>query len=310
MKFFKTIQGKLVTTFISVLVVMQLIIWGFTYTQVHVVNNYAKISDNMITSYDILENSDSLIKQYIEVLRDPGNKTLYTDIADYEADVRNQLDELENTISNPTSQVTFLGFKNIINNILDDTDAGLKAVEEDDLVAAYNYYDSLVRNHSYAREAASTLIFNELNATEALHEGVIRDRNLYLFSGFVALLVTNISALIYSLFFINRTTSPIITLSRLSKDVADGKYEKNLPEEYLKKEDEIGTLSRSLQLMIKKLTENIKSLDKSNKEILQAQEDLKKTNTELEKINQVMTGRELKMVELKKEIERLKKKEL
>lgn len=287
---------------------MQLIIWIFAASQVYVVNNYAKISDNMITGYDLLEDTNMLVMEYLEVLRNPSDETNINQIKALEVDILVEIDGLEKTITNPESRTTFQGFKNIIYNLLNDEQAGLEAISNNDLVAGYGYYDELVRNQTYAKESAAKLIFNELEATESLHQSVIRDRNLYLIVGFVSLLFTNIFSISYSLYFINKTTAPIIDISNLSRSVAKGNYNTKFSDKYQKQEDEIGTLTRSLVAMIKKLVENIESLDKSNKEILTAQEDLKKSNAELEQINQVMTGRELKMIELKKELEKFKNK--
>lgn len=61
-----------------------------------------------------------------------------------------------------------------------------------------------------------------------------------------------------------------------------------------------------LAAQVKKTSEAEKKLSAHNKELMEAQAELEKSLQSLEKLNSVMTGRELKMVQLKKELKKLK----
>ena len=76
--------------------------------------------------------------------------------------------------------------------------------------------------------------------------------------------------------------------------------------------DEIGQLSRSFDKMTVAIKESRTNIDKKVKEqtksLVRQQEETKKSRIQLERMNDKMIGRELKMVELKKEIQELKNK--
>ncbi|MBT4277765.1 hypothetical protein HOD96_03425 [Candidatus Falkowbacteria bacterium] len=57
----------------------------------------------------------------------------------------------------------------------------------------------------------------------------------------------------------------------------------------------------------KSAEEDEKSVEKSKTDIENSLQQVEKSKEELEKMNEMMIGRELKMIELKKEIEKLKK---
>jgi nitrate/nitrite-specific signal transduction histidine kinase len=75
--------------------------------------------------------------------------------------------------------------------------------------------------------------------------------------------------------------------------------------------DEVGQLSRAFDRMteeLKNITVSREELKKEVAERTRAEEQLKASNEELQRMNKLMIGRELRMVELKKEIGTLKEK--
>ncbi len=307
MNFFKTIRGRIISLFILILLFMQVIIWSFAYSQVSVVNDYAQISDNMITAYDLLDNSRKLNSEYLRLLRGEDVEESYQLIAEYESIILKDINLLEITVVNSKSKQSFRGIKNIILRILEDKNAGVSAYKNEDIVDAYSHYDSMIKNQEYAKEVTANLIFAELERTQTLHNTVISNRNLYFVIGAVVLIVSSIVSLIYSTIFINRVTYPIVRISYLSDEIAKGRYRRKIPKRYLAYENEIGILSRSLQKMISILLENIDNLRKSNNEIMKTKDKLEQSNKDLEAMNKAMIDREVKMVELKKQIEELEK---
>jgi len=90
-------------------------------------------------------------------------------------------------------------------------------------------------------------------------------------------------------------TRPLIKLQRSVEKIKKGNFaEKAL----IDSRDEIGKLANSFNDMVD-------TLEKSNMNI---EKKIQERTSELEKVNKYMTGRELRMLELKKEIEKLKAK--
>ena len=81
---------------------------------------------------------------------------------------------------------------------------------------------------------------------------------------------------------------------------------------HIRSNDEIGQLAQSFNQMAVKLKELYSNMEnqirRRTSQLGEAKEILERRVEELEQINKVTIGRELKMVELKKEIERLKEK--
>ena len=148
--------------------------------------------------------------------------------------------------------------------------------------------------------------------------------------GFI--IITTMVAL--SIFIARTITKPVRNLNLSALEVAGGNLEIEMPE--IRSDDEIGELGKSFKEMVAKLKESLMTLNSSNQQLKAANQQLRASNQqleastqqlrtanqqlaateknlkekirELEIFNKTAVGRELKMIELKKEIELLQKK--
>ena len=105
-----------------------------------------------------------------------------------------------------------------------------------------------------------------------------------------------------AMFIINQTViKPLVLLHKGTEVIAGGNLDYNVD---IQTKDEIGQLSRSFNEMAGKLKASYSGLEEKVKERTKV---LEEKTAELERMNKLMVGRELKMIELKKEIEELKK---
>ncbi|MDQ3099369.1 MAG: HAMP domain-containing protein [bacterium] len=102
------------------------------------------------------------------------------------------------------------------------------------------------------------------------------------------------------LLFILRVLHPIEKLTEATRKIADGDLDKRIE---IRSSDEIGQLSQSFNEMADKLKEVYQGLEDRVKE---KTAELALKVDEAERMNKIMVNRELKMIELKKELERLK----
>jgi methyl-accepting chemotaxis protein len=116
---------------------------------------------------------------------------------------------------------------------------------------------------------------------------------------FVVLAIGGIIAIIYA----NALTKPITELTRAAEAVGSGNLELSIS---VKTKDEIGKLTSSFNTMIEKLKNAKKELEMEIAERKNTEKNLRAKMEELESFYQMAVSRELKMKELKKEIERLK----
>ncbi len=114
--------------------------------------------------------------------------------------------------------------------------------------------------------------------------------------------------LVLNIFFSYRISEPIVQLTELTKKISAGKLD---VETNIRTGDEIGALARSFESMaeeIKKSREKLESYTQDlEKQVKERTKELQENLDELKSMNRMMVDRELKMVELKKELEKYKK---
>ena len=144
-------------------------------------------------------------------------------------------------------------------------------------------------------------IVAELPITEA-YETVIYQLEYTAIIIIFAIILTVIIGLILS----KKITQPIVNLRDAAKKIREGNLDTRID---IKSHDEIGELANSFNQMAQKLSVYTRELETKVQERTVALEaskkDLELKLIELEKMNKLMVGRELKMIELKKEIEAL-----
>lgn len=135
--------------------------------------------------------------------------------------------------------------------------------------------------------------------------------NQRLTSVYTEALVTIIPVLLISLvlviFFSNRLSAPIVKLKDLTKDISAGEAEISTG---INSRDEIGELAKSFEEMSRDLLSSRKKLenyaDDLEKKVDERTKELKVKVEELQKINNVIINREMKMIQLKKELKECK----
>lgn len=141
----------------------------------------------------------------------------------------------------------------------------------------------------------------EIHMTNVVIGETIR-RSVYSIAG---LLLAMGVLLIFSMIFVVRRVivDPIQIISAASKKISDGDFGAVMD---IHTSDEIGSLSKDFERMSQTLKGVIGELTEKKAAAENAEQELEKQIREMERMNLLMVGRELKMIELKKEIARLK----
>ena len=120
--------------------------------------------------------------------------------------------------------------------------------------------------------------------------------------------ITILSSFVVGLFFARLISRPIQELSDVARRVGEGDLDARVN---VQSSDEVGQLAESFNQMIVLVKESRAEVDRKVKaqtqKIVEQQKKAERVMRDLEEVNKAMTGRELRMVELKKEIQALKK---
>lgn len=117
-------------------------------------------------------------------------------------------------------------------------------------------------------------------------------------------------------YFVKIFTKPVYNLQEITKEIIKGNFDKRV---MINSDDEFKDLANSFNLMASKLSdlykglneeieERTKKLEESNKRLIEIDTIIRKNLEASERANELMVDRELKMIELKKEIKELKNK--
>lgn len=298
------LKGKLLRTFFFIIFSLSFASVGLFVMHFYIVEKYKAISDNIIAEYTLTNTVSDLIASYNSRFRN-------TDISEEGEDqkiqatkdsMRKTMEFLDTHIVNKESQASYIGLKNTIADVVMEVDDGLKELSEGDVNDASVHYEAANKKYLFVKENGNKLIFYELNYAESIQGKIDRIYWASTIVGVFLLIVAIGGSTIYAFRFANKVALPLRKLTKTAEQVASGDMELALSQELLDRTDEIGKLARSYKVMLMKLASNISELDASNRNLKQVSGDMAAKNIELEKLNEYMVNRELKMIELKKEI--------
>lgn len=181
--------------------------------------------------------------------------------------------------------------------------AGLKGINTPSPNQAYSS-KLLYSEKGYIRDFAVPLFRNLGTSHVGISESRIRktlSQTMWTIS-YITLTFLGIGIVLINIITGN-VLKPLMLLTIGAKEIGSGKYGHRVE---IETNDETGSLAASFNYMASKLQASIERLENEITERMEAEADLKIGLQELEDFYQMSVGRELKMVKLKKEIEKLK----
>lgn len=166
------------------------------------------------------------------------------------------------------------------------------------------------RNHpvlalSRPVDGLNWILTAKIDRSEAFADTNLLQRILFMVYGASLVLV-----ILLALYLANYMTGPLTMLTKFSQRIAEGNFSERVK---ISTKDEIGVLAKSLNSMAEQLLnvyetleqkvgERTAELEKKTAELEMNKKELVKKNKDLTRYNEMMIDRELKMIELKKEI--------
>lgn len=261
-----------------------------------------KIIDTMTMEYSLISLTNELVVTYNDIVKNPGNTEFTSKYQLLKSQINTAISTLKDRIALDDSRVLLLGIENTIQTIISECDDGIKQVENNNFSEISGHFALALKHNEFVASNTATLLQKELEylSTTQAKSKYYNLVGIYT-SGIILILIT-LSMIFYAHSFSKQLITPIEHLTRSTQAVAGGNMEESIDSTLLSRTDEVGTLTQSFNQMVKTIKDKIAKLASSNEELNKLKTELESGNAKLTKLNEFMVGRELKMVELKKQI--------
>ena len=297
----KSIRASLFSFSLLLITVLMIPLSFFILIHFQIVAEYRKSIQRIVAEQQIPQQTNEIILNYYHYAQDiqSSEKKLAYDHSI--SQMQQTLQNLDLQITDKESLLRYQSLKNIVATIKKQLDASILQAQNGNILEISTTYEQENHENNFVQTITSDLLSAELNYLRDFQNQLQKTDFVVLTIGFVILAITLAVAMIFSRIFSNRIVTPITKLSIMSQKIAEGNLDLNIDPKLLDKQDETGMLAKSFQTMIDNLKNKIKLLQQSESNILKA-------NQELETINKFTIGREIRMTELKKQVEDLEKK--
>jgi signal transduction histidine kinase len=283
----QSIKFKILSAFmvvISILVVSEVF---FVVMHFVLIKKYQDITDNMISEYQVIENTSNLINSFNNLIKYANDKTRIDAYNGTRASLVNLLAKLNTTITNPASQIDFLGLKNTVNLVLTDCDNGVTDVFQGDFVDITSNYDAALHQNYFVQQDTGTLILDEIKYTESLRASIVRTQTLIEIFGVIFFLVVLIGCVWYVLSFSRRLISPLIRLTKVAKIIQSGNLNAVAEKDLTQGTDEIASLANSFNSMVDSLKANIRQLRRYNETLIRTKKIVVDRETRINQLQEI-----------------------
>jgi methyl-accepting chemotaxis protein len=301
-----TIRTILARTFLGVifgLIVTGVVAFGLFS---HASAQYRDVVERLVGQSRVINLTYSLIDAYNSLYKNVDDAQAEAGYLQLKSEVIAFLSDKKNEPVSGEARATYAGLGVIIRNVMVETDQGIESTRKGDITGTSAHYDEANRQFVFLKELASEHYARSLKDASALLPQIKASATRAYMAGAAIGVLALVGSLVYALNFSLSITRPITNLTSQAKRVAAGDFEAVSDFEASKTSSEIISLSESLRLMITNLKNKITQLDDSNKALEQSKMDTEHQAEVLRQMNDLMTGRELKMIELKKELEAIK----
>ncbi|OGD08365.1 hypothetical protein A2397_03180 [Candidatus Amesbacteria bacterium RIFOXYB1_FULL_44_23] len=267
-------------------------------------SRYQKTLEAVSIEYQVSGSLNNLVVSFGSFLKNPQDGKASQDYLLQKQNVNKLISKLPRSSSNSDIAKRI---ESTVGFVVEYCDKAIDSSKRGDFSQTTEILEQINRGNNSVKQDTSDLIFSELEKSLSEQRTLQTVINIGWLVAFL-IIITVISTSVYlAVFWSNSITRPLIKLSNLATGITRGNLQSNVDKELLDMQDEIGSLSTSFNLMVSRLRSQITELDNSNKAIEQSKKELEQQSSSLQQMNELMTGRELKMIELKNEIESLKR---
>lgn len=256
-----SIRAKVVSSFLVIILSMA-IITSFVGLKAWSLNKqYQVMVENMVKEGYIKELSDQLVFQTNLLIRNYNEK----DLKDYNStweQLSTILTELDSTITDDKSKVTYESVKNVVKNMKIDSNIAILAVKDGaNSAKSASYYNSASRKSKFVSSLSGELVNQDLialnKAKAAIQKAFVRTTIISI----ILIIIFIVVGLGYAGVFSNYLSNKIRKIAKLASEIADGDLvikehveDSNSKDELVKLEDTFYSMKSYLNRVIKDVT--------------------------------------------------------
>ncbi len=262
------IRRRLVFAFTSVVLVLitfEIVISVIGY---QTSSTYNKILQNLVLESSFAQNVPEFITSYNTLLTiDQPTEGVTNAYKQSEKSLQNSINLLDQNIRNPESTAKYLGLRNFVLGIIQDSDRGVEAKNVGDNVTANAIYDRTLAKSEFLNQNIVDLILAEMNYASILSKQTDQLIKTLFEIGTVILFMLMAAIFYFIWSFSRKLTQPLIELEKLVQRVQNADLDIVVDPKFMSRKDEIGSLSTSFSVMAKRLSENIIKVEEKTNEL-------------------------------------------
>ncbi len=285
----QSIKYKILTAFLIVISVLFISEVFFVAIHFLTIKKYQDITENMVSEYQIIEDTSNLISSFNNLIKYVNYKERLDEYNSNRATLVALLGKLDTTITNPDSQIAFVGLKNTVNTVLSYCDSGVNSVSQGNLTDVTTDYNDANHQNLFVQQNTATLILTELQSTEKLQADIARNQLISEIVGVALFILVMLGCIWYSFNFSRRLISPLIKLTRLAKIIEKGNLNATVEADLLVGTDEVASLANSFSTMVNALRDNIKQLREYNEALIKTKRIVVDRETRISQLQEINT---------------------
>lgn len=287
----RSIKVKVIFAFLAVILGMAILIVVTAAVSANQIDRYTHINESIVYEQKFKDDAWPLVQDWYNGIKSHDYSEYEARLASIAA-VRSVLDsKLSAADVSQEAKLTYRSANNSLDAIVKDIEAARERWERQGDITDVTkiFYEANVKLES-VKQNISNLLLIETENIATVTQNVQKQQAAFSWFFGISISAIILLAVLLSWIFSRRLTNPLISLSETARRISKESLLLGVNQELLKRQDEIGSLSRSFDLMVKNLQEKIGALEVSGQTLDKKVKEISASNRELEETKTAMVN--------------------